>query len=765
MKQNLTLFLACQRTIRCLLLIATGLLFSLQSTNAANVELKLHDPCNLFEYGKPVVFEVKTRQPALSGGAMKGTLTDFFGNVYPFEVPIPANSGKVFPLELGALNANYYKIALEVDAGSNSGKTDATFAVVRFNNRSREEVLKGDYRFGIKMGGGPRGFDHYLAMNTAAHLGLHWTRELYNRNIEELNRLPVKIIYKVEKIPEEAYDAERYGPIDEFKHRHFNYIKASIPLEKPYKAWLRNEIATLPPEHNTFEIWNEAWGKFPPEDFAQLCQWVREVIVEARPGAVIGPNLGTHREYDTEFIQAGGMEGMNALFLHPYSHPERGQVRSKVHGVRKFYEESLGRSIEFYATEYGSPNPPEGPRSNSTEEAVAALNVRRSLIFYVEGFKGFMPHLLAQREKDPAEKEHWYGHFRANYQPKPNLIVLANAARIIDGQRYVGDIFFQPDVGAYLFEKDGIYTLTLWTNASVSKDNNDPNVKEIEIPTGVEEVKAVDVVGREWQLPTPGGKVTLNVDGNMLYLIGVSPDLASQAYTTPRSDQWESGIYVRKEREAPRMPKPPTIDGALADGEWDTAARLRFLHHRIPIKDISGIGYIAWDDTHLYVAARVIDDSPYAVIEKTVTSENWYKLHRGAYLEEPVDSIGVYIGSQPKFQIPEFLSAHDTQFLFAPVSEEGGPIIAAVDNLTRKLEAVPGVEAAFAKTEDGWSVETAIPFSALKDFPEGPDRRIAFEMRLNDVDAGGSAATVSPPGAARNWFDDATLWSFLELVE
>ncbi len=74
-----------------------------------------------------------------------------------------------------------------------------------------------------------------------------------------------------------------------------------------------------------------------------------------------------------------------------------------------------------------------------------------------------IPHWLADREQDITERENWFGMFRLSGQPKPVLIAHAVCARMIDGSRFVGDLWLGPGVGALLFEREGVHTLALWT--------------------------------------------------------------------------------------------------------------------------------------------------------------------------------------------------------------------------------------------------------------------------------------------------------------
>lgn len=747
--------------IRTSLFPLAAVLLTLSLTEAAPrppVEFPLHDPCNLFKEGEPVRLEVKLNPATLAQSEIEASVFDYWGRKVWQGKGVPGG-GALVAFEPGKLDPGYYELRFELPdtGGKPAGPAMASFGVVRFLDRTAAEVKSGNYRFGLKMGGWPKDVDWMKAVTASARLGLHWTRNKFTDVTPELASMPLNIVCKVEGLPEDAYDEKRYGPKDQFKMRHFGWQKATVPLEEPYKKWLKEKVAALPKEQNTFEIMNEPWGKIPPEDLAKVAQWSKDAILEVRPDAHVGPNLGTHFAYDAKVIAAGGMKGMDSLFLHPYGHPERNGLRARVRGIRDFYAERMGGPVDLYATEYGSPTPPEGERSYVTETMQAAWNVRRSLTFYAEGLKGFMPHLMAQDEKDPAEKEDWYGHFRKTLQPKPALIALANAARLIDGSRYVGDLFLKPDVGARLFERDGKFLLALWTN-----DLDIP----LDLNVGANQVTMTDLVGKETVLDAPGGKLHLNLTGNTIYLSGVSADLAKQASTQPRNDQWVEGVTVRKSRDARLMRKPPAIDGKISSQEWSGQTKIQMARSKVPPQDASGEGYVAWDKNYLYVAAEVKDDHPDVTVDsETAEKKDWRYDSHNPTSARMMDGLELFVGSQPMYQVPEFVFTYDMRLFFSPILENGKPIACVVNDREKTFDPIPGLKIAYAKTGSGWSVEMAVPLSQFKDFPNKAGGQVAFEMRIDDADSGEGVRLINPVDANPGFWEDATLWSYLNLVE
>jgi len=276
----------------------------------------------------------------------------------------------------------------------------------------------------------------------------------------------------------------------------------------------------------------------------------------------------------------------------------------------------------------------------------------------------------------------------------------------------------------------------------------------------------VDIVGRETSVDTQNGKFDLTLDGNVVYLVGVSSKLEQLADSQPRSDLWVQGVEQRGERNSFRMRQPPVLDGRVTEVEWGNQDKIEISFSKVDAEDISGTGYVGWDENWLYVAVDAVDDVPMAKGELP-DDYHWRKKLRNPTPHVLVDGLNVFVGAQPKYQIPSFLYAHDKHFVFAPKSEDGQPVAYEVDVSTSKLKDIPGVRFEYALTEKGWSAELAIPLSIFKDFPTESGATIAFEMSLIDFDPGEKIdpRVIRPKDANKNYYDDATLWNLLHLRE
>ena len=514
-----------------------------QAKKPASIEIDVprHKPCNLFAPGGNVSFAAKIGTKLKGKGQLVATVVDYFGKTVSkqtIETALPAAESITIPIK--GLPRGYYELTLKASGQDDAGATAAgskkvCFGVADITHRTAAEVRQGGYRIGMKMWylgkawwHGNDEWDEREVLDALCDLGLQWTRVLLQQTAHLptetlLKEYPMNAILKVERFPSALYDEQRYGPLDQYeaKFGKGSWSLRTLPRKEPYQAWLKETLATIPRDQNVFEIWNEAWDKLSPEDLATLSNWIAEAILEVRPDAIIGPNLRgstSKYEYDAKYIEAGGMKGMKMVALHPYSQSEN---RLWLREYRKWLEERTGRPIGIYITEYGSHSCPEGPAHRSEQEQARRV-VHQTLALYAEGIVAMTPHWAGQREENPTYHEHWFGFIRLNQEPKPALIAHAVSARMIDTSRYVGDLSYDSDVDAMLFERGGTFTLALW-----ARDGD----KSITVEPGVEKVTLVDMVGRESETTVPAGGLKLTVGPDLIYLVGVNPALAKKVTT------------------------------------------------------------------------------------------------------------------------------------------------------------------------------------------------------------------------------------------
>jgi len=695
------------------------------------ITLQRNKACNLFPAGSPVVFDaVVTGLPTGTGEAI-ATTTDFFGQTKSIVIPVSSNAGEAtnLKIDLGTPEPGYYdlKVSLTLhDAAGKEVKADATtyvnriknpgnvkvvgtdpfsFGVVHLVDRTAADALQSGSRFGLKMFSiGSPGvwwrkditYNVPTFVDATAKLGLQWTRYQFNQGtsaepgvmatIDLVTKYPMNVVLKIEGFPEACYDVDRYGTVDAWKAKHKNksWARCSVPKKEPYQAWLKGEIAKIPVEQNIFEIGNEVWDEMSAEEFAEWAQMVREVVKEVRPNAKIGADPGGRGAFASTFLEHDGMKGMDIIYCHPYCFtplPEH-RVRPLLRNLRDMVRERTGKSLDIYVTEYGWPTAPEDSRKHSVSEALQAeRTARQSIMMYAEDVKALIPHWLADREYDITDRENWFGFFRLSGQPKPVLIAHANCARMIDGSRFVGDLWLGPGIGAMLFERGGTHTLALWTLETP---------KDVAIDVAVPEVTVVDLMGGEKKIKTADGKLTCKLDGSVIYLVGVNPSLAARVIPPDRelnSDLWTERTPSFSMHHAESM----QIDGKL--DEWGQDA---------PV-DLAGAaelgkaqGILRWDDRFIYVAM------------KAPSASGVFKVGLSAMPSRQQDTPSRYdrvLSIQPD-------GANSSKLTIEGSTNTGKPVE------VKKDSDPSGLKWAVQPAGDGWVGELAIPVSFLKGFTE-----------------------------------------------
>ncbi|MBN8527471.1 MAG: hypothetical protein J0M02_19225, partial [Planctomycetes bacterium] len=497
--------------VRTLLALAAAL----AALPAADIAIARHRPCNLFAPGQPVALEAQLRGFPAGQGEAVAILRDARGGEM-LRRTVPAG-GATLRLDLGDPGRGWYQLELTVAIAGTTATGSASLGVADLTSRSAAEVRERDLRFGLKWWGGVT--DKAETVEMMGALGLQWTRIIHNEGgalgtVRMLTEFPINAVIKVERFPKELFDSDRYGDLAawEAKYGKGAWTLKTLPRKEPYQAWLKAELAKLPPTQQVFEIWNEPWDKMSAEDFATLCQWIVPVIRADRPQAIIGPNLlGVSDDfaYDAKVVRAGGMQGMDMVCLHPYGTSEdRAWLRSYTAWLSK----QVGKPLGVYITEYGAASTPEGPAQRS-ELDQARLVVRQSLALYAEDAKALLPHWAGQSERNRTYHEDWFGFIRRNQEPKPVLIAHAVSARMIDGSRWIGDLWFGPGVDAMLFARDGREVLALWTRGET---------RDVDVRPGVATVVRHDMFGGEQTLATQDGALRIQVGPDVIYLSGTA---------------------------------------------------------------------------------------------------------------------------------------------------------------------------------------------------------------------------------------------------
>ena len=186
--------------------------------------------------------------------------------------------------------------------------------------------------------------------------------------------------------------------------------------------------------------------------------------------------------------------------------------------------------------------------------------------------------------------------------------------------------------------------------------------------------------------------------------------------------------------DAPRTASPPAIDGSLDDPAWRAAPWTE------PFVDIRGNGWpeptwttrakIAWDDDHLYIAAEMEEPHLWATLadrDAILYREHDFEV----FIDPDGDALDYY-----ELEINALGTEFDL-FLPRPYNRKGKANVGWDMVGLRTAVALDGTLNNPSDEDRGWTVEIAIPWSALKppeggsasDDPRETDRYASIERR------------------------------------
>ncbi len=268
--------------------------------------------------------------------------------------------------------------------------------------------------------------------------------------------------------------------------------------------------------------------------------------------------------------------------------------------------------------------------------------------------------------------------------------------------------------------------------------------------------------------PTPGGAFSLPspmvapATPTSSVFVPASPTFTPRPQNTPvpiptSSARWTPVVPVRPGPViyAPRVLSPPTIDGDF--GEWSFMIPISINNitygtgaYQGP-QDLSGLLYVAWDDTHLYLAFQVTDD-------RFVQRASGRYLYRGDSTEILVDTN--LFGDQNL----RALNGDDYQLGFSPGNPVGqNPEVWLWYPRSMARQATEVRIAALPWTH-GYQIEVAVPWSTLGVYPQ-PGLRVGFNAAISDNDTPGTQVQQSMAStSAFRRLTNPTTWGELVLL-
>lgn len=232
-----------------------------------------------------------------------------------------------------------------------------------------------------------------------------------------------------------------------------------------------------------------------------------------------------------------------------------------------------------------------------------------------------------------------------------------------------------------------------------------------EVPAGTTIEKTVDLVVTPTALPA---------DRQSVGLTGTVSATVGDYVSTNQAD-----IYALPTLDIARVEEPPTIDGDLSDMETLTAHEFSYTDlwsgEAEGPEDTGGRFYVAYDEENLYLGVRVTDQTVVCNIQPDDIRGHW----RSDAVEITIDPTAESANTSTTFKTGIF-----------PCTTEGFTARGERDadaNQGLIEETAPGMEVTSQRTEDGYVLEVAIPWTAMPGQPSTGDT-IGLNVLVYDGD-------------------------------
>lgn len=287
------------------------------------------------------------------------------------------------------------------------------------------------------------------------------------------------------------------------------------------------------PDVKAIEVWNE-WNidsVATPEAYEALLATVYAKVKADHPDVtVVGGGLAfAPLPWIEAFCQAGGLDHLDALSIHPYNWPAAPEAKATDYdGVTALLAKYSGdRTVPLWVSEDGWPT---GSTASAVDERTqAAYLVRAALVAKAHGVSRFSVYDLMDDGTDPANPEHNFGllHNGADpsgaYTPKPSYVAYATLARQLAGTSFVASQTLAGDVNDEAFRRGDSGTHALWTTGGTA-----PVTLHTRQP-----VTITDLYGQTTTLtPDPAGTVSLQLTGDPVFASGAITRVEAGAAVT-----------------------------------------------------------------------------------------------------------------------------------------------------------------------------------------------------------------------------------------
>jgi hypothetical protein len=209
-----------------------------------------------------------------------------------------------------------------------------------------------------------------------------------------------------------------------------------------YARWVASQMKGVVRYYEIWNEWNIGFGSTDHprrigsvEDYAKLVQMAALAIHEADPDAVViaGGATNSDTSWFNTFGTTGVLRYIDGVSIHPYNYGKPLYLHSPEAAMewvdtiqRQMTSDNDNKSVDMYITEMGWPSSTHG-----YEEDVVADYMQRflELARRSDHVRGVWWYDLVDDGNDPGNKEHRFGLFHRNGEPKASALRLAKCCR------------------------------------------------------------------------------------------------------------------------------------------------------------------------------------------------------------------------------------------------------------------------------------------------------------------------------------------------
>ena len=267
-----------------------------------------------------------------------------------------------------------------------------------------------------------------------------------------------------------------------------------------------------------WEVWNEPniffWQPKPnPADYAELLKAVYRAVKATDPTAtVVGVcTAGTDLGFIEEVLKRDGGKFMDAISVHPYRwpySPDTSDFVGEMQRLKGLLDKYGVGHLKVWLTEFGYPTHITG---GTPQWISAAYIVRTFLLALTLPFiERLFVYDFQDDGEDPTYNEHNFGLILFDGSPKVPYAAYNTMVRMLAGKKFVRRWYVGENAAALEFAGKGGNVLALWAIKG-------KQTLTLSVPTS--SVRFIDLMGNERRVFAQGGKVTVAVTEEPLFIV------------------------------------------------------------------------------------------------------------------------------------------------------------------------------------------------------------------------------------------------------